>query len=148
MFRDQERRSTVHVCTGTRDRLRALLGGPIRTKAISTENRSSGGRLEGHRVKFTALVTGYLKLLPLSARTPWPSKIRPAGFPARFTSLRVGQISFLVVLLLAFSEWKCISTFNASDIDVRHGSFLHGKLVHNSLLSIIGTAGCSLASLF
>lgn len=103
---------------------RTLRCGPIRAKAISTENWSAGRRLKRYRVDLPTLVTRNLELLPLPSASR-ASEISTTRFPAGFTSLRMCQVSFLIVFLLAFAEGEGASTFRTCDFDVRHGSSLH-----------------------
>lgn len=100
------------------------LGGAICSEAITTQNGPAGRRLEGHSIGLATLIAGNLESLAFAAASSLgAAKIRATSIAARLTAFRVGQVTFLIVFLLAFGERKSISTLGASDLDVWHELF-------------------------
>jgi hypothetical protein len=92
-------------------------------KTFAAQDGSSARRLKGHVVGFTTLVTGYFKALALSAAACAPSasaEISSAAIAASLATLRLAQVSFSVIFLLTFREWKRRTAFGASDLYVWH----------------------------
>ncbi|HEX7998834.1 MAG TPA: hypothetical protein VF528_10630 [Pyrinomonadaceae bacterium] len=100
-------------------------------KAFTTQYGTSRRRLEGDGVGFTTLVAGDVVALALTAAstaaTAAAAKIRAARIPALLASFRLAQIAFLIIVLLALSKRKRISTLGADDLYVRHDRFLPEK---------------------
>jgi hypothetical protein len=100
--------------------LRAACG-----KTFATQHWSSARRLERHVVGFAALVTGYFKALALSAASSSASstaasEISSAAIAASLATLRLAQVSFSVIFLLTFREWKRRTALGASDLYIWH----------------------------
>lgn len=94
---------------------------PAGGKALAAQHGSSARRLERHRVGLAALVTGDFETLALAARAP--SSAAEVGAPriaASLAALRLTQVSFRVILLLAFGEWKRVAALGTSDLYVWH----------------------------
>jgi hypothetical protein len=51
------------------------------------------------------------------------AKIRAARIAALLATLRLTQIPFLIIFLLAFRKGKIVSAFRAGNLDVRHDLF-------------------------
>jgi hypothetical protein len=93
-------------------------------KAFAAQHWSSARRLEWHRIGFAALVAGNLKALSFAAgAASAPAEAGTSGIAASLTTLRLAQISFRVILLLAFGEWKRRAALGTSDLYVWHFSF-------------------------
>jgi hypothetical protein len=92
-----------------------------RTETISAQNWPATGRFEGHSVGLATLIAGNLKSLTFAASSFLSAKVGPAGVSAGLAAFRMGQVSFLVVFLLAFGERKRVPTLRAGDLDVWHG---------------------------
>lgn len=99
------------------------LRSPIRTKALAAQNRTATRRLEWDRIVFAALIAGNFKSLAI-ASSSWSTKVGTARIPAGLTTLGMRQVTFLVILLLAFGEWKGVATFRASDLHIWHDADL------------------------
>jgi hypothetical protein len=94
-------------------------------KTFAAQDGSSARRLKGHIVGFAALVTGYFKALAFSAAAPCaPStasaEISSAAIAASLATLRLAQVSFSIIFLLTFREWKRRTAFGASDLYIWH----------------------------
>ena len=93
-------------------------------KAFAAQYWSSARGLEGHAVSLAALVAGDLEALALAAPAPSAStKVGAAAVAASLATLRLTQISFRVVFLFAFGEWKRRAALGAGDFYVWHFSF-------------------------
>jgi hypothetical protein len=101
------------------------LCGAAGAETFAAQDRSSRRRFERHRVGLATLIASDLKALTLSARSPWAAKIIATRVAARLASLRVGQVLFPVILLLAFGKWKCFATLHTRDFNIWHDCFLH-----------------------
>jgi hypothetical protein len=99
-------------------------------KAFTTQYGPSGRRLERDGVGFTTLVAGDVVALALTAASTTATaaaEIRAACIPALLASFRLAQIPFLIIVLLALSKRKRISTLGADNLYVRHDRFLPEK---------------------
>jgi hypothetical protein len=95
-------------------------------KAFATQYGPSGRRLERNSVGFATLIAGDVITLAFAAASAAASaaaEIRAARIPALLASLRLAQIPFLIIVLLALGERKRISTLRAHDLYVRHDRF-------------------------
>jgi hypothetical protein len=76
------------------------------------------------------LVADDIEALPLTATaatTAGPAKIGAPRITTGFTTLRLAQVPFLVVLLFAVSKRESLAAFGTSDVHVWHDWFLPSK---------------------
>jgi hypothetical protein len=103
---------------------------PAGGKAFAAQDWPAARRLKGHAIGFAALVTGNFKPLAVAAATASAASASAAteiGAPAvaaSLTTLRLAQVSFCVIFLLTFGEWKLRAAFGASDLYVWHVQLL------------------------
>ena len=104
-------------------------------KAFAAQNRSSARRLEGYVIGFAALIAGDFETLAFAAaRSPSAaSEIGATAIAASLATLRLAQVSFRVILLLAFGKWKRRAALGASDLYVWHFSFSLRKAMREDL---------------
>jgi hypothetical protein len=116
-------RKTSAGCPEIENQLGSLLSCSTRTKTLAAEHRSAAGRLERYGVSLAALIAGDVESLPLSTWSPRAAKVSSTRISAGLAAFWVSQISFFVILLLAFGEREGVSTFRASDFKVWHDAF-------------------------
>jgi hypothetical protein len=92
-------------------------------EAVTAQNRTPLLWFEWDVIRLAALVANNLKAFAIVAAAASrfrTAKVGPAGVAARFTSLRVTQAPFAIIILFTFSKWEGLSTLGASDVHIRH----------------------------
>jgi len=90
-------------------------------KAFAAQHGSAARWLERDAVSLAALVTGDLKPLAFSARASAAStKVSATAIAAGLAPFRLAKISFRVIFLFAFGEWKRRAALGARDLYVWH----------------------------
>ena len=93
-------------------------------EAVTTQNWTPRLWFEWNTVGLAALIANNLKAFAIvAAATAWlfrTAKVGPAGVAARFTSLRVTQAPFAIIILFSFGKWEGLPTLGASDVQIRH----------------------------
>ena len=95
---------------------------PAGAETLATQNRSSARRLEGYRVHLTTLIAGNFKALAFATCSSGSAKVCSTCVAARFATLGMGQVSFLVVVLLSLGKGKCCVALDAGNFNVWHDS--------------------------
>ena len=93
------------------------------TKTVTAQNRTPLLGFEWDAVRLAALVANNFKAFAVVAAAAWlfrTAKVGPARIAARFTSLRVTQAPFAIIILFSFSKWEGLPTLGASDVQIRH----------------------------
>jgi hypothetical protein len=101
--------------------------GAAGAEALAAQNGPSARGLEGHGVRFAALVAGDLEALALAATpgpAPRPAETGAARVAARFAALRLAQVSLAIILLLSFGEGEGRTAFGTGNLDIWHRCFL------------------------
>jgi hypothetical protein len=104
-----------------------LLLGAAGAEALAAQNGPSARGLEGHGIRFAALVAGNLEALTLAATArpaPRPAETGAARVATRFASFRLAQVALVVILLLSFGERESRTAFSARNLNVWHRYFL------------------------
>jgi hypothetical protein len=90
-------------------------------EAFAAQHGSTARWLERDAVSLTALVAGYLESLAFPARASSASpKICATAIAAGLATFGLAQISFRVIFLFAFGEWKRRAALGARDLYVWH----------------------------
>ena len=101
---------------------RAMLGA-AGAEAVTAQDGAPLLWFEGDAIRFAALVANNFEAFAVVATATGllrTAKVGPAGVAARFTSLRVTQTPFAIIILLSFSKWEVLPTLGASDVQIRH----------------------------
>lgn len=99
---------------------------PAGGKAFAAQHWPSARRLKRYAVGFAALVTGDFETLAVAAASAASAatEIGATAIAASLTTLWLAQVSFGVIFLLAFGEWKLRAALCASDLYVWHVQLL------------------------
>ena len=91
-------------------------------EAVSAQNRTPLLRFEWDAVRLAALVANNFEAFAIvtAACRFRTAKVGPARIAAWFTSLRVTQTPFAIIILFSFSKWEGFPTLGASDVQIRH----------------------------
>jgi|SRR5688500_7465949 len=129
-----------------------LISGPlrcaIRAKTVAAQNRPARRRLEGHGISLAALVARDLESL---AFTTWlcssaTAEVGPPRIAARLTAFWMSKITFLVILLFAFSKCEWSAALRTRDFEVWHRGFSMKAESRNSTLFALRSAGVAFLS--
>ena len=118
-----------------------MIFGAARIKALAAQHGSATGRLEGHRIRFSALITSNLKSLALAASTTRSAKIRSARIPTRFATFGMSQVAFPVIFLFALGEGEGRRAFRACNFKIWHGTLspIESKTEGSALSALRGS---------
>lgn len=112
-----------HLALGRHQLLLGTVRCAIRTKTVAAQNGPARRRLEGHGVVLAALVARDVESLTLTCLSSSSSEVGAPCITAWLTSFRMSQITFPVILLLAFSKCEGSVALRTRDFEVWHRGF-------------------------